>query len=109
MLIMRDPVPRRKNGGLAAGMTRQEKGKKPEWFRTKSVAPTARSKDLQLPEPKQIVGARDIVPLLSLVYGMERDRAGLLGDAGLVPVDNIGELPGVFVELKLKLTLFVDY
>jgi len=32
----------------------------------------------------------------------------LLGHAGLVPVDYVGELPGIFVKLKFELALFVD-
>src|SRR5579862_2000829 len=32
----------------------------------------------------------------------------LLFGASLVPVDNVGELPGILVELKLKLAILVD-
>jgi hypothetical protein len=33
----------------------------------------------------------------------------LLSGAGLVPVNNVDELPGILIELKLKLALFVDH
>ena len=33
----------------------------------------------------------------------------LLGNAGLVPINDVDELPGIFAELNLQLALFVDH
>src|SRR5271165_2432796 len=35
-------------------------------------------------------------------------RVALLGNAGLVPVDDVDEFPGIFVELEFELAFFVD-
>jgi hypothetical protein len=33
----------------------------------------------------------------------------LLGNAGLVPINDVDELPGIFAELNLQLALFIDH
>jgi hypothetical protein len=58
--------------------------------------------------PRRAIGCRAMVKAES--FGCDRMRLfgrDFLG-ASAVPVDNVDQLPGVFAELELQLSLFVD-